>query len=190
MPTTFIHIFWKETPSRFYFWNNYPCRWYSVVVSDWSVIEIVQLSATNNDCWLLPSGGDYWWLLKPLIRQSPTHRRVIKDNLRPLPTSLIGRMYLVLPRKPTADKNCQKPSEDHYGASRIIKYLPYELLGVNKTYVRFEVVAIFTGHKPMCDWVLGCQDWRLKIKGYTMFTGSFLQKKSVGFYISLSTIMN
>ena len=41
--------------------------WYLVNVGDWLVIEYVQLSLTNNDRRLLPSSGEYWRLLKPLV---------------------------------------------------------------------------------------------------------------------------
>ena len=84
-------------------------RWYSVDVTDWSAIEIVRSLATNNDRQLLLSSEDYCRLLKPLIRPSPTHRRVIKDNLRPLLISFDRSWYLVLPHKHAANLNHQIP---------------------------------------------------------------------------------
>ena len=83
--------------------TNLALSWYLVAVRDWLAIEIMQSSMTINDHRLLLSSEDYCQLLKPLVWQSPIHRRVIKDNLRPLPTSLVSRRYLVLPLKPAAD---------------------------------------------------------------------------------------
>ena len=56
-------------------------------------------TATKHDSRLLPPAGDY---LKPVIQHSQTHRRVIKDNLRLLPTMLIASTFLVLQIHPAA----------------------------------------------------------------------------------------
>ena len=85
----------------------------------------------------------WWWLLKPLVQysQTQTHRQVIKDNLRLLPTKLISSRFSVLHQHPIADNIQWETLEDLWGSSMINKNLSYELLRIRKTYGRSEVLA-------------------------------------------------
>ena len=90
-----------------------------MAVDDWSAIQGVHSSPTISDRQLLNTSEDYCPLLETIVRQSLNYRRLIKDNLRPPPTSSVGKKYLVLPCKPAADqmviettKDRHRPSED------------------------------------------------------------------------------
>ena len=97
------------------------------------------------------------------------HRRVIKDNLRLLLTSLIGRRYLVLPHKPAADqiivkitKDCQSPSEDHQQPLVAMDSFSCQCLWTNFFTIFFHCEAISGLLK------ISCGDGRLDLKASLM----------------------
>ena len=95
----------------------------------------------SNQKWLLTT--TVWWqLLKPLVRHSQTNRQVIKDNLRLLPTKLIGNRFSVLHQHPAADNNCRKPLRRSLKIFNDQQKLVLQVvLRIRKTYSRSEVVA-------------------------------------------------